>query len=152
MRHCSLALVGTASVEALSVDEAREHCEIIGTEQDDLLRRYVKAATRLVQTWLRRQLMKTTYDVFYERRVFARGIPGVTSRIEDVPFGDFVFRLPFAILAVEVCEDTWVPDGPMLRRSASGAELVVNVSASPSGAASSRHGASSSRPAPPTIK
>jgi NAD+ synthase (glutamine-hydrolysing) len=72
-----------------------------------------------------------TYDVFYERRVFARGIPGVTSRIEDVPFGDFVFRLPFATLAVEVCEDTWVPDGPMLRRSASGAELVVNVSASP---------------------
>ncbi|MGH9332126.1 MAG: NAD(+) synthase, partial [Vicinamibacteria bacterium] len=72
-----------------------------------------------------------TYDVFYERRVFALGIPGLVSSIDGVPFGDLTFRLPIGILAVEVCEDLWVPDGPMLRRAASGAELVVNVSASP---------------------
>jgi NAD+ synthase (glutamine-hydrolysing) len=71
------------------------------------------------------------YDVFYESRVFARGIPGEVSSIDGVPFGDLLFRLPFATLAVEICEDLWVPDGPMLRRAASGAELVVNVSASP---------------------
>ena len=34
-------------------------------------------------------------------------------------------------MAVEVCEDVWSPDGPMRRRSYSGAEVVVNVSASP---------------------
>jgi NAD+ synthase (glutamine-hydrolysing) len=72
-----------------------------------------------------------TYDVFYESRVFARGIPGEVSTVAGVPFGDLVFRLPFATLAVEICEDLWAPDGPMLRRAASGAELVVNVSASP---------------------
>ena len=53
------------------------------------------------------------------------------SRLKGVPFGDLVFRCPFATLAVEVCEDLWVPDGPMLRRSVSGADIVVNLSASP---------------------
>lgn len=72
-----------------------------------------------------------TYAVFYEQRVFARGIPGEVSSIEGVPFGDLVFRLPFGTLAVEVCEDLWVPNGPSLRRSVSGAEIVVNISASP---------------------
>jgi NAD+ synthase (glutamine-hydrolysing) len=71
------------------------------------------------------------YDVFYERRVFALGIPGLVSTVDSIPFGDLLFRFPFGTLAVEVCEDLWVPDGPALRRSASGAEIVVNVSASP---------------------
>src|SRR6202035_3878139 len=34
-------------------------------------------------------------------------------------------------VAVEVCEDIWSPDGPMRRRCYSGAELVLNLSASP---------------------
>jgi NAD+ synthase (glutamine-hydrolysing) len=72
-----------------------------------------------------------TYAVFYEQRVFARGIPGEVSNVDGVPFGDLVFRLPFGTLAVEVCEDLWVPDGPALRRAVSGAEIVVNLSASP---------------------
>jgi len=71
------------------------------------------------------------YDVFYERRVFALGIPHTVSNVDGVAFGDLLFRFPFGILAVEVCEDLWVPDGPALRRAASGAEIVVNVSASP---------------------
>lgn len=72
-----------------------------------------------------------TYDVFYERRVFSRGIPGEVRAVRGVPFGDVVFRAPFGIMAVEVCEDMWVANGPILRRSVAGAELVVNVSASP---------------------
>jgi NAD+ synthase (glutamine-hydrolysing) len=73
-----------------------------------------------------------TYGVFYERRTFSQGIPRRLVEINGrVPFGDLVFRFPFGVMAVEVCEDIWVPDGPMLRRSASGAELVLNISASP---------------------
>jgi len=74
-----------------------------------------------------------TYGVFYENRTFSHGQPGrVTALKRDgVPFGDLVFRLPFGVMAVEVCEDIWSPDGPMRRRCYSGAELVVNLSASP---------------------
>lgn len=71
------------------------------------------------------------YNVFYEARTLARGVPGVIDRVGGVPFGDLVFELDFGTLALEVCEDAWSPDGPMRRRSYAGAELVVNLSASP---------------------
>jgi NAD+ synthase (glutamine-hydrolysing) len=75
-----------------------------------------------------------TYGVFYENRTFSRGLPGRVVRMRRAgrpPFGDLIFRFPFGVMAVEVCEDIWSPDGPMRRRTYSGAELVVNVSASP---------------------
>jgi NAD+ synthase (glutamine-hydrolysing) len=71
------------------------------------------------------------YNVFYEARTLARGGPGLHDTVDGVPFGDLVFDLDFGTLALEVCEDGWSPDGPMRRRSYAGAELVVNVSASP---------------------
>jgi NAD+ synthase (glutamine-hydrolysing) len=71
------------------------------------------------------------YNVFYEARTFARGAPGLTDVVDGVPFGDLVFELDFGVVALEVCEDGWSPDGPMRRRSYAGAEIVVNVSASP---------------------
>lgn len=73
-----------------------------------------------------------TYNVFYEARTFARGAPGLVDTVlGDVPFGDLVFELDFGVLGVEVCEDGWSPDGPMRRRCYAGAELMVNLSASP---------------------
>jgi NAD+ synthase (glutamine-hydrolysing) len=72
-----------------------------------------------------------TYNVFYEARTFARGRAGLSDRVHGVPFGDLVFDMDFGRLAIEVCEDAWSPDGPMRRRSYAGAEIVVNISASP---------------------
>jgi NAD+ synthase (glutamine-hydrolysing) len=73
-----------------------------------------------------------TYGVFYEQRTFSPGLPGQVAEPEaGLLFGDLVFQLPFGTMAVEVCEDIWSPDGPMRRRCYSGAELVVNASASP---------------------
>jgi NAD+ synthase (glutamine-hydrolysing) len=72
-----------------------------------------------------------TYNVFYEARVFARGAVGLYDEIDGIPFGDIVFDLDFGTIGLEVCEDVWSPDGPMRRRSYAGAEVVVNVSASP---------------------
>ena len=72
-----------------------------------------------------------TYNVFYEARVFARGGPGFASEVHGIPFGDLLFDLDFGGLALEVCEDLWSPDGPMRRRSYAGAEVIVNLSASP---------------------
>ncbi|HEY8073987.1 MAG TPA: NAD(+) synthase [Labilithrix sp.] len=72
-----------------------------------------------------------TYNVFYEARVFTRGAAGLVDEVHGVPFGDLVFDLDFGTIALEVCEDGWSPDGPMRRRSYAGAEIVMNLSASP---------------------
>ncbi|MGE0041587.1 MAG: NAD(+) synthase [Vicinamibacterales bacterium] len=72
-----------------------------------------------------------TYSVFYEARTFSRGGAGLALDADGVPLGDLVFDFDFGRVAVEVCEDAWSPDGPMRRRCYGGAEIVVNVSASP---------------------
>jgi len=72
-----------------------------------------------------------TYNVFYEGRTFAHGAPGLWDAHAGVPFGDLVFDFDFGTVALEVCEDMWSPDGPMRRRCYAGAEVVINVSASP---------------------
>lgn len=76
------------------------------------------------------------YSVFYETRTLGRGAPGLHTEVElpglgRVPFGDLVFDCGSFRLALEICEDIWSPDGPMRRRCFHGAEVVVNLSASP---------------------
>ena len=71
------------------------------------------------------------YNVFYEARTLTHGLPGLAGDVLGVPFGDIVFDLDFGTVALEVCEDLWSPDGPMRRRCYAGAELVLNLSASP---------------------
>ncbi len=72
-----------------------------------------------------------TYNIFYEGRTFSRGVPYQKDELHGVPFGDLLFRFDFGLVAVEVCEDLWSPEGPMRRRSYAGAELVCNLSSSP---------------------
>ncbi len=72
-----------------------------------------------------------TYNVFYEARTFSHGGPKLALDAGSVPLGDYIFKFDFGLVAIEVCEDAWSPDGPMRRRCYSGAEIVVNVSASP---------------------
>jgi NAD+ synthase (glutamine-hydrolysing) len=72
-----------------------------------------------------------TYHVFYEARTFSRGGPKLALDAGGVPVGDYIFKFDFGIVATEVCEDAWSPDGPMRRRCYSGAEIVVNLSHSP---------------------
>ena len=72
-----------------------------------------------------------TYDIFYEARTLARGTPYQALDSGGIPVGDYIFEFGDRRVAVEVCEDGWSPDGPMRRRCFSGAEVVVNLSASP---------------------
>ncbi len=72
-----------------------------------------------------------TYGVFYEGRNFSQGVPYLVEQFRGVPFGDHLFKFDFGTLAAEVCEDLWSADGPIRRRTNSGAELVLNLSASP---------------------
>jgi NAD+ synthase (glutamine-hydrolysing) len=60
------------------------------------------------------------YGVFDEKRYFD---PGAL----DQP----VFRIAGVDVALTVCEDAWVADGPFAAAAAAGAQVVVNVNASP---------------------
>jgi NAD+ synthase (glutamine-hydrolysing) len=85
------------------------------------------------------------YNVFYEQRNFTPGKPemkekttsaalletGVEGYSYVIPFGDIIFDFDFGKMGVEICEDIWSPTGPMGRRTKAGAELMVNISASP---------------------
>lgn len=72
-----------------------------------------------------------TYNIFYEARTFSRGVPFMSMNAGGVPLADAIVDFDFGSVALEVCEDIWSPEGPMRRRCYAGAELVVNLSASP---------------------
>ena len=89
------------------------------------------------------------YREFYERRHFAAGagVVGESIRVagQHTPFGtDLIFEardLSEFCLAVEICEDVWVPVPPSARAALAGATVLANLSASNSvvGKADYRH-------------
>ncbi|WP_353353848.1 NAD(+) synthase [Intrasporangium sp. DVR] len=80
-----------------------------------------------------------TYREFYERRHFGAGDDQRGKTIEvagwTVPFGtDLLFRgtdLEGFVIAVEVCEDMWIPVPPSAEAALAGATVLVNLSGSP---------------------
>lgn len=60
------------------------------------------------------------YAVFDEARYFRRG----RGRME-------LYRIAGARVGVTICEDLWDPNGPVAKQAAGGADVVVNLSASP---------------------
>lgn len=77
------------------------------------------------------------YGEFYEYRWFTRAPESIGEIIlfgTTVPFGtDILFRstiLENFTIAVELCEDLWVPNAPSFRHAQAGATVVVNLSAS----------------------
>ena len=75
------------------------------------------------------------FDEFCERRWFASGA-GVCVLVED-ELGDFplrpdlVFRLGDTAFGIEICEDLWAPSPPSAALALAGAEILLNLSASP---------------------
>ncbi|GAB4545196.1 MAG: NAD+ synthase [Anaerolineae bacterium] len=65
------------------------------------------------------KVLLPNYAVFDEVRYFKAG--------EGFP----LFELDGIVFGVSVCEDIWYPVGPPERQAAAGAELLVNISASP---------------------
>ena len=60
------------------------------------------------------------YAVFDEQRYFARGeLPMTLFDVAGVQVG------------VSICEDAWSPSGPIAEQAAGGAELILNINASP---------------------
>ena len=60
-----------------------------------------------------------TYDVFDEMRTSVLGRAVELFEIAGVPVG------------VTICEDSWIPDGPVNQLAHGGARIVVNVNGSP---------------------
>ncbi|MGN0482294.1 MAG: NAD(+) synthase [Lachnospiraceae bacterium] len=77
------------------------------------------------------------YSEFYEARHFTPGsahMKPVYLGKQEVPMGtDLIFlceTLPNLRIAVELCEDLWVPQPPSIRHALAGANCIVNLSAS----------------------
>ncbi|MGH9118597.1 MAG: NAD+ synthase [Acidimicrobiales bacterium] len=78
----------------------------------------VCAEGRVVGIYRKRLL--PNYAVFDEQRYFTPGTHPLA-----------LFRIGGVRIGVTICEDAWSPGGPVGRLGAGGAELVVNLSASP---------------------
>ncbi|MCL5117072.1 MAG: NAD+ synthase [Firmicutes bacterium] len=77
----------------------------------------VMADTRTVARVQKQHL--PNYGVFDEARYFTPGE------------GTTVLKWDQWTLGISICEDLWYPDGPYLRQARSGANLLINISASP---------------------
>ncbi len=60
------------------------------------------------------------YGVFDEQRWFTPGDDGLT-----------LYRIAGAMVGISICEDVWFADGPVVALGRQGADLVVNLNASP---------------------
>jgi NAD+ synthase (glutamine-hydrolysing) len=78
----------------------------------------VCAEGRVAGTYHKRHL--PNYAVFDEQRYFVPGTDTLT-----------LFEIAGVEVGVSVCEDAWSPFGPIAEQAAGGAELIVNVNASP---------------------
>jgi NAD+ synthase (glutamine-hydrolysing) len=77
----------------------------------------VMAGGRLVTTYEKRHL--PNYGVFDENRYFQPG-----TRLPVIMLGG-------SMIGVNICEDIWFPEGPHRAQAAAGAEVIVNINASP---------------------
>ncbi|MDQ6798246.1 MAG: NAD+ synthase [Actinomycetota bacterium] len=85
----------------------------------DLYNAAAVCAHGAVQGVYRKRLLPN-YSVFDEQRYFAAGSDEAT-----------LFVVGGVRVGVTICEDIWAPTGPMTDQAAGGAELIVNISASP---------------------
>ena len=78
----------------------------------------VCAGGHIVGTYHKRHL--PNYAVFDEQRYFTPGSEGPV-----------LFEIAGVKVGVSICEDAWNPSGPIAQQAAGGAELVLNINASP---------------------
>jgi NAD+ synthase (glutamine-hydrolysing) len=111
------------NLEALEKLAARtEECAVIVGFVDagrDLYNAAAVCAFGSVQGVYHKRLLPN-YAVFDEQRYFAPG----TGELS-------LFRIAGVRVGVSICEDAWSPTGPIAAQSEGGAELVVNINASP---------------------
>jgi NAD+ synthase (glutamine-hydrolysing) len=104
------------------VAAATERCVVVVGFVDERLDLYnaaaVAAAGEIRGVYHKQEL--PNYGVFDEQRYFAPG-EGATQ----------LFGIGGVRVGVSICEDAWNPQGPIAAQAAAGAELVININASP---------------------
>jgi NAD+ synthase (glutamine-hydrolysing) len=100
--------------------EARDLVAVVGFPEraDDVYNAAAVLADGRVQA-IYRKVRLPNYGVFDEVRYFQAGRRGALIEVDGVTVG------------LTVCEDIWVPGSPLLEEALAGADLVVNISASP---------------------
>ena len=119
VRACrgSVAVVGYVGQGGLS-DPKQETASVLPAGRHELYNAAaVIADQRLALTYAKCHL--PNYGVFDESRYFhpGRRLPLIT--------------INGTIVGVNICEDIWVPEGPTRGQAAAGAEVIVNINASP---------------------
>ncbi|MCY3811957.1 MAG: NAD(+) synthase [Gammaproteobacteria bacterium] len=81
------------------------------------------------------KIAQPNYDEFYEQRWFSSG-QGVAIEVDNelgrFPLrSDLVFKLGSTAFGVEICEDLWSANPPSGQLALAGAEVLLNLSASP---------------------
>lgn len=86
-------------------------------------RDYIYNAAAVVQggrvAGIYRKMFLPNYGVFDEERYFQRGAAALNVVVGDTTVG------------VSICEDIWYPEGPAAVQALGGAEVIVNINASP---------------------
>ncbi len=80
----TITVVTPPTAEPITLDQAKEHCRIDGTEQDNTIRSYIAAARGYVETFTRRTLMPQTLRLKLD---YFPGACWLDSRHGGWPFG-----------------------------------------------------------------
>ena len=89
------------------------------------------------------KIAQPNYEEFYEKRWFSSGL-GVAIEVDDevgrFPLRpDLVFKLGHTAFGVEICEDLWSANPPSGQLALAGAEVLLNLSASPEAVAKAEY-------------
>jgi NAD+ synthase (glutamine-hydrolysing) len=118
-RHCRglAAVVGYVS-QSDGIDPKPARSSVVQAGAHELYNAAaVIADQKLITTYCKWYL--PNYGVFDESRYFHPG--------RRLP----LIRLRGTVVAVNICEDVWLPEGPTGFQAAAGAEVIVNINASP---------------------
>jgi len=119
VRHCRgiAAVVGYIS-QSDGVDPKPARSSVVQAGVHELYNAAaIIADQKLITTYCKWYL--PNYGVFDESRYFHPG--------KRLP----LIRLRGTVVGVNICEDIWLPDGPTGFQAAAGAEVIVNINASP---------------------
>ena len=89
------------------------------------------------------KIAQPNYEEFYEKRWFSSGL-GVAVEVDDdvgrFPLRpDLLFKLGHTAFGIEICEDLWSANPPSGQLALAGAEVLLNLSASPEAVAKAEY-------------